>query len=286
MSDFYGVNWGPGGSGSDYYPPQPWAFGDGGPGDPYMQQQFELSDAIWRDQEARAAAAAALYDQRAAAQQYAPAPAESLPPATKAAPAELPAALRRDPFDTGTRGGLYTKDGAVAELRPRRSREHRSAFDAAPAVASLSAPAEVYVPPAAQSSRLLRGAGVALGLASLVAAARFTVFNGDEPPRHAAPVAPAEQPANFACDVSGIEEMADGRASITLRVPANSKTAYVGNAKTTVIAELIPGRNDAYSFNAAGLHSQTISAAVGSVFCKGTFNLGKPGPGDEHFVAG
>jgi hypothetical protein len=252
-----------------------------------MQQQFELSDVIWRDQQARIAAAAALQNQQAVVEQYAPAPTtDSLPSVTAAAPATLPATLQRDPFDTGTRGGLYTNAGPVFEPRPLRPRTHRPAPDTTAAATLPSAPVEVYAPPAAQGSRLLRGVGVALGLVGLVAAARFTVFSGDGSTRPAAPVAPAEQPANFACDVSGIEEMANGRASITLRSPASSKTAYVGNARTTVVAELIRGRDDAYSFNAAGLHSQTISAAVGSVFCKGKFNLGKPGPGDENFVAG
>ncbi|HSX35140.1 MAG TPA: hypothetical protein VLF62_05870, partial [Candidatus Saccharimonadales bacterium] len=108
MNDFWGtgqegVNWGPGGPGSESYPAQPWGFGDAGPQDEGTFRAMMDADVVWRMQvetEAAQARAAVAWDGLEDDLGRRPVDMPDEPLARPASTAEISAALGQDPFNT------------------------------------------------------------------------------------------------------------------------------------------------------------------------------------------
>ncbi|HSX34668.1 MAG TPA: hypothetical protein VLF62_03440, partial [Candidatus Saccharimonadales bacterium] len=142
--------------------------------------------------------------------------------------------------------------------------------------------------PAAGPDRKVRIAAIASAAAlGITLVARLATAGVEDSKAARDPAAAvAELPPNFACDVTGVMETVNNEGSATLRdpLPAGRHNIVIGNAGRTVAAVASATNPNAVNFNAYGLHNGTVGVAIGGVTCRGTFNLGKPGPGDENFV--
>jgi hypothetical protein len=279
-----------------------------------------MADVIWRDIEARRAAAWGAVDNDLSGA-YSNGPAELSPPTAPLTRDEEMKILGHDPFDTGEdfsdtahlrpKPGVDDPVGAAhPRARPPRGRVVRSltgdgTVDRIPIIAPISpgvgpiksfaerypAPPQAPAENAGDDEKPTRGlrttaviSAVALGLA---VTAGLAVAGADETKGVNPAAVSAELPPNFACDVTGVSETPNNDGKIMLRepVPAGHQV-YIGNAGRTVAG--IPSATDpsTINFNAYGVHIGTIGVSVDQVACRGPVNLGKPGPGDENFVAG
>jgi hypothetical protein len=254
MSDYYGVNWGSG-PGSESYPPQPWAFGDQGPADVVMYQAFQEADVIWRDMEARRLAA---FQRQQSAEPY------TVPPAVTRPTEWIAVSPQSEP------------------LRPQPAARPGHTIPSAP-------PARSYRPPQESPAHITdreraRRWGFGVAAATAVALGMRALW----PSAEAVPVESTETasysvPANFACDVVGIDERdgvgvlymrsaVDPRAQVNVHGDTQASRAV---SDTATISKL--------TYPLDGMHDQQLHVQVQGVNCRGVFTLGKPGTGDESF---
>lgn len=141
--------------------------------------------------------------------------------------------------------------------------------------------------PAAKPNYLLRAAaGVAL--AAVVGGGIYAgVTSGSRESAGAPAAASTGLPADFACDVTAIGETPNNEGLVVLSEPAPANHhIYIGNVVRSAVG--VPSAADPKTINfiTYGLHTGTIGVSIDEVACRGTFDLGRPGNGDEHFVTG
>lgn len=264
----------------DTYGPTPFPHGDNYPNDlpPHWDQdqhlfQAGVADAIFRDQQARIAAAQAQarYNQQ-------------LAPATPAAPQNIEttsdAPQRPEPQ-------LFAEDEAL--LAPIKARDsstplmprigYPATSDIEPYTILQQAPESLsetgYLP------QNKSGKGTMKVAAALLSG--LLVFGGCKAYQAGGIDKLLPNEAYEYCDLTGVDEY-NGKATVHFRQAVQSEdVSIVSEDSGKTVDAVRSGISITFSFNPTGLHNQNLRAYVGDAQCEGTFNLHSAKPYDEEY---